>query len=105
MPIPKEKRTYPNDFDNERFVAWHKHRCQCRYRKEAYALSVEDWFALWPKKLWERRGRGRNSVCLVRKDNKGSWSLANCEVILRLEQLRRSAKEREAEHRKYRKWT
>lgn len=96
-------RRFPDDFDNQRFLNWHKHRCQCRFRNESYDLTIEDWFALWPKNLWERRGRGRNSVCLVRKDIDLPWSLTNCEVIKRIEQLRRSAELRKGKPR-IRKW-
>lgn len=88
------RRRFPDDHDNEVFKVWHKHRQQALFRCEEYALPPEDFIALWPKKLWEQRGRSRNSLCLIRIDDALPWRRDNCAVISRLEQLRRTNKRR-----------
>lgn len=87
-------RRFPDDYENQLFKVWHKHRQQARFRNEDYDLTPEDFIALWPKKLWAKRGRSRNSLCLVRVDLALPWSKQNCAVISRLEQLRTTNKRR-----------
>lgn len=81
-------RTYANDFQNNLFICWHRARSQAHYRKEQWELSIEDWFYLWQPDLWARRGKTRNSLCMVRIDRNKSWNLNNVQIITRLAQLR-----------------
>lgn len=87
-------RRFPDEFQNELFKCWHKHRQQALWRGEQYELSVEDFFDFWPKELWDKRGRGRNSLCMIRVNDKVAWSKSNCKIVTRLEQLRKTNKRR-----------
>lgn len=81
----------PDPYKHELFYAWHKHRAQCRFRREPYELTFEDWQSIWhdPKEFFNR-GRQPECLILTRKNIAGEWSLDNCEIITRLEQLQRS---------------
>jgi len=79
---------------HDKYYAWLKHRAQARYRHEDYELSWADWCELWTPELWPQRGKQSYSMCLQRKDIWGPWSLDNCEVVTRLEQLRRRSEYR-----------
>lgn len=83
-------RRFRDDFLNELFISWHKHRSQARFRGEGYRLSIEDYFKLWPQEQWQQRGRKATNLCLIRKDESKAWSLNNCQVTTRLFQLRRT---------------
>jgi len=80
---------------HDKYYAWLKHRAQARYRGEDYYLSFEDWCELWTPSKWSQRGRKADSLVLQRQRIDGEWSLDNCEVVTRLEQLRR---QREYKH-------
>ena len=83
----------PDPFQHELFYAWHKHRAQCRFRKEPYELTFEDWQTIWADpEEFAQRGRQRLSIILTRIDYEKSWTMDNVEKITRLEQLRRSNK-------------
>lgn len=81
---------YKDPFDHQRHLPFLKARAQAKYRDEPWELTPEDWFSLWSTpELWAQRGRHADSLCLVRIDQEGSWSMNNVEIIVRLEQLRR----------------
>lgn len=89
-----KSRRFQDDFQHELFLNWHKHRSQARFRGEGYNLKVEDFFKLWQPDLWQRRGRKRDELCLIRQDENTAWSLDNCRVVTRLYQLRRTNSKR-----------
>jgi hypothetical protein len=96
MAYPKgrprpERRKYNDDTLTAQNLAWARHKAQAKYRGEAYELSFEDWLAFWTPAAWSMKGRGRNSICLTRKDIEGPWSRDNCELMSRLDLLRRTA--------------
>jgi len=82
-PIRRDKR-----------YAWLKHRAQCKYRQEPYALSWEDWLNIWPDDLFVQRGRSKTSLCLMRVNMFGDWSVDNTVVATRLSQLKRNGEYR-----------
>lgn len=86
---PNEWLSGPCPETHDKYYAWLKHRAQARYRREEYDLTWEDWCELWTPELWPQRGKHRHSVCLQRIEIDGAWSLDNCEIVTRLEQLRR----------------
>ena len=87
-----DKRRFPDPIDHERFIAWHRARVQARFRDEPWDLTVEDWFQLWTKAKWAKRGRGRDDLCMIRKDHTLSWCVGNVKVVSRLFQLRMYAR-------------
>ena len=91
----------PDPHQHELFYAWHKHRAQCRFRREPYELTFEDWQLIWTNPMdFLNRGRQPESLVLTRKDISAEWSVDNCEIITRLDQLRR-ANEYKAEKRRH----
>ena len=85
-----KQRRFADDFQHELFNSWHKHRQQALFREEGYNLKPEEWMEFWTPEMWARRGRSRDSVCLVRIDETKSWSKKNCVLMSRLDQLRRT---------------
>ena len=88
---PEKWISGPEPYQHELFYAWHKHRSQARYRKEPYELTFEDWQKFWIKQEdFFARGRQPEDLCITRKDPDLAWSADNCEIVTRLEQLRRA---------------
>lgn len=63
-------------------------RAQCKFRNEPFELTFDDWYAIW-RDHWHLRGRGIDDYCLVRIDDSLPWSVNNCQIQQRREQLRR----------------
>jgi hypothetical protein len=92
-PTPEKWLSGPDPHRHEMFTAWHKHRAQARFRKEPYELSFEDFITVWGSYTeFKCRGKTPESLCMTRRIDSGAWSVANCEIITRYEQLCRSAK-------------
>lgn len=70
--------TGPDLMRREKYYAFLKHRCQCRYRGEDYQLTFEDWENFWPDDVYLRRGRSIDSLLLTRYDISEGWSVENC---------------------------
>lgn len=86
--------TGPDELTHEKFYAWHKHRSQANYRQEEYYLTFDDWQQLWPDDKFLNRGRETSCFVLTRIEREGPWSIANCEVVTRYDQLKRCIDER-----------
>ncbi len=87
---PEYWKSGPDPLRHEMYYAWAKHKSQANYRGEAYELTFEDWLLIWSNpEDFLRRGRKPEDLTLTRKDHEAPWTLDNCEVILRLDQLRR----------------
>jgi hypothetical protein len=95
----KPRKMFPNNWTSgpdpvmhEMYYAWAKHKSQANYRKEDYDLTWEDWQVIWANHDdFLRRGRKPDDLALTRKDYEKPWTLSNCEVVTRLEQIRRSS--------------
>ena len=81
----------PDPLMHDMYYAWAKHRAQARFRNEAYALTWEDWQAIWANPMdFLNRGRRPEDLTLTRIDDDGAWDINNVEVMTRLEQLRKA---------------
>lgn len=76
------------EIPHQQYCAWLQARAQANYRGEVFLLAFEDFQLLWAG-YWDRKGRGRDDFCLTREDPEGAWERSNCQIIPRLEQLRR----------------
>jgi hypothetical protein len=65
-------------------------KSQARFRKEAWALTIDDFFELW-QEHWYNRGRGLYNVILARIDSDRPWHKDNAEIIPRSEHIQRVA--------------
>lgn len=81
--------TGPDKIRRNKYYAYLKHRSQCRWRKEDYDLSFEDWERFWPDELFEKRGRSAESLLLTREDMRAGWTAENCFVQSRTDHLKR----------------
>lgn len=89
--FPDNWCTGPDYLRHEMYYAWQKHKSQANYRKEPYDLTFEDWEKIWSNPTdFLNRGRKPEDLTLTRLDLDGAWTLDNCIVITRLEQLRRA---------------
>lgn len=88
-PRPHVWRCGPDQLTHDQYNAWLKHRAQAAFRGEPHELSFEQWQALWNKdNAWFQRGRSGPSLCLTRIDHQRPWSLSNCVIINRIEQMK-----------------
>ena len=87
---PESWKSGPDPLKHEKYYAWLKHRSQARYRKEDYDITWEQWEQLWSDGDFELRGRGKDDLCLSRKDPNQSWSVDNCQVVTRSSHLARN---------------
>lgn len=102
---PAEKRrarpeswiTGPDELIHEKYYAWHKHRAQAHYREEEYELTFDQWQEIWKDdEQFLNRGKTRECFVLTRIDPEAAWSMDNCEIITRYEQLCRTTAKRVA---------
>jgi hypothetical protein len=81
------RRKFPEPIDHERHIGFLRWKCQADYREEPVNLTMEQWFKIWTPKLWDRRGRSVDSLCLVRRDVDRPWEVGNLALISRRIQL------------------
>ena len=87
--IMSRERLYNDQFTHDRRRAWLRGRCQAVYREEGWDISFEDFCAIWHKsELFYRRGTGRDSVVLTRRDIELPWSRINCVIVTKLTQMK-----------------
>ena len=79
---------YQGEIPHQQHIAWLKSKSQAAYRDEEWQLTVSEYQQLW-EGMWHLKGRSNHNFCMTRKDHKAAWSLDNCEVISRLDHLRR----------------
>ena len=85
-PRPK---AYPDEFTQERRLAWVRSRNQARFRDEEWNLSFEEFCSIWSDPAaWSRRGRKGDDLVLTRRNHRGPWNTANVKIISRLNQIR-----------------
>ena len=88
------KRIYQDPQLHVRYNPFLKSRAQAWYRKEEWSLNFEEWCSLWTWDKWQLRGKASSDFAMVRIDYEKGWSLANCEIVTRREQLRRNSAHR-----------
>ncbi len=86
---PGSWKVGPDPILHDKYIKWLKHKSQAAYRKEPHDLSWEDWQEIWPDDIWFQRGTAKESLCLTMIDGEIGWTKTNCEIVTRLEQLRR----------------
>ena len=67
-------------------------RAQAKFLNQDWSLSFEDFCSLWTINKWYCRGRGPKDLVMIRIDTEAEWSLTNCEIVTRREQLQRTAR-------------
>jgi len=72
--------------------AYTKWTAQARYRNEEYSLTLDEYCALWNKKIpytevtyWSKKGRKRHDYSMARKDRDKEWCVSNIVILTRPE--------------------
>lgn len=85
----------PDPMTHEKYYAYLKHRAQAKFRKEEYELTDSQWLEIWQDDTkFLNRGRRPDCWVLTRIDNEKAWSVDNCEIITRYDQLLRNMEEK-----------
>tara|TARA_R100000231_G_scaffold120431_1_gene90537 strand:- start:284 stop:697 length:414 start_codon:yes stop_codon:yes gene_type:complete len=59
-----------------------RHRCQAKYRGEAYDMTYDDFLTVWfDSGKFTRARRNRNCYQLKRKDATKPWSKSNSQIV------------------------
>ena len=87
---------YPDPFDHERHIPFLRARAQAWFRDEDWELTFEDYCYFWTFEAWSCRGRGSSDLAMIRLDTEREWSVENCRIVTRREQL-----ERQREKKRY----
>lgn len=90
---------FKDDRLREQHWAYNKMKAQAAFRREAWALNLEDFFDVWHSQ-WCNRGRGINNVVLARIDPERPWHKLNVEIITRQDHIARVAALRKGQPRK-----
>jgi hypothetical protein len=77
----------PDPLVHRKYFPWHCARSQAHYRGEKYFISFEEFCEMWTDDLWERRGRKSDELAMIRLDPRLPWSIGNCAIVTRKEQL------------------
>jgi hypothetical protein len=86
----KKYTCYDNEYDTAVRLAFKRMECQARYRGEIFTLTESDFRAFWSTpELFNRRGKKATDLILTRIDHSGPWSVDNCLVTERINQLLR----------------
>lgn len=81
-PRPQTWVTGTDPLTHEQYRAFIQCRNQAQWRREPWTLSFEEWCGAW-QGLWHLRGRGRDSLCITRRDGRGTWSQDNIVIVTR----------------------
>lgn len=85
-------RKYQDPVEHAKHWAFLRQRAQAHFRGEGWEFTIEEYFQFWTDDQWRCRGRGQQDLCMVRKDIEKPWSVSNCAIILRYQQLVRNKK-------------
>lgn len=89
-PRPHTWVSGPDPVIHKKYRVWIQSKNQAQFRGEPWALSFEDFQAIWGDR-WEHRGRTRGSLCMTRNDHLGIWDADNAIIITREEHAVRQA--------------
>lgn len=80
-------RKFKDEVEHAKHWAFLRQKAQANFRQEGWDMTMEEFFEMWRDDLWANRGRGADKYCMVRVDVEKPWSLDNCIIILRYQQL------------------
>jgi len=83
-------RKFKNEIEHRKHWGYLRQKAQANFREEGWQLTIEEYFELWRDDLWANRGRGADNYCMVRVDPEKPWSIDNCVIITRYQQLCRN---------------
>lgn len=84
---PNQWISGPDPVRHSKYIPWLRARGQARFRGEEYPMTFEEFCDLWTDQLWSQRGRGSESLGMTRRDLDGPWTVENCVIVTRREQV------------------
>lgn len=82
--------TGPDDERHDKYYVWMRAKAQARFKNQTWDLTFEEFESFWTPERWEWRGsRTKNGLILARLDPQGPWSVDNCQIMTRRQQVRR----------------
>ena len=85
-PRPHMWKQGPNPIHKEMNMSFLRMRAQCKFRKEPFHLTFQDYLEIWGDS-WSQRGRTEGSLNMTRKDPMGDWTRDNSVLVLRKKNL------------------
>jgi hypothetical protein len=92
-PRPHVWLTGPDKFMHDMYTPWQRSKAQAVFRKEEFLLTFDEYYTLW-KPHWHQRGRDGDNMCMTRDNPDGAWSIDNCVIMTRREQIIKSVQDR-----------
>jgi hypothetical protein len=91
MPRPQgpfmKGRKYQDEIQHKKHWGFLRQKAQAKFRGEGWDMTIDEFFEIWPDELWAKRGRSPDNYCMVRVDIEKPWSLDNCVIVIRYQQL------------------
>lgn len=85
-PRPHVWKWGPDSTLKDMNLSFLRMRAQCKYRKEPFDLTFDDYRSVWGTQ-WSRRGRTNGSLNITRKEKTGAWTRTNVHLVERIEHL------------------
>jgi len=79
-PRPHTWKAGSDPVRHNQYNAWHKSRAQARFRGEDWQLEFEEWVEIWGTN-WSRRGRGPDSLVMMRRRWQEPWTKRNAQLV------------------------
>lgn len=77
---PMKKRKIKNTMR----MRWLRHKCQAKFRNEAYELPYDSWLTVWQDSgKMDLMGRRKGAYTMVRIDPQAPWHISNVAIMTR----------------------
>ena len=90
-PRPHTWVTGPDEEHHNKYRAWQRAKAQANFRGEDWQLSFQEWVEVWGTN-WHRRGRGPDSLVMMRRRWQEPWTRKNSQLVDRPTFHQRQAK-------------
>jgi hypothetical protein len=92
---PHVWKSGPDPVDHTLYVQCQRARAQANFRNEDWQITEQEFINIWRiDDRYKLRGRGLNSLCMIRVDTDLPWTIDNVEIISRVEHLKTCNKEK-----------
>jgi len=92
---PHVWKSGPDPVDHTLYVQCQRARAQANFRNEDWQITEQEFINIWRiDDRYKLRGRGLNSLCMIRVDIDLPWTIDNVEIISRVEHLKTCNKEK-----------
>ena len=77
------RRKYSHDVDNNIFIDFLRARAQANFRGEGWEITEQEYFTIWSRDRYLRKGRAALELCMTRQDPTLPWTIKNAMVVTR----------------------